>query len=192
MNTLEIENILRSDCKLSTKFEGVFASDRLPLFCDSETALVMNLDPHNQGGSHWICMYIENGKGEYIDSYGLSPLVHSSISNNYHNNCIDFLNRNCVSWKCNVMQLQSIDTQVCGHYCIWYLSERARGKSMKEITDQFTRNYAKNDVIVKELVEERYGKIVKKVVAVVAVEEKRRRECVQCCCAMKRCEIFSN
>ena len=151
MNTLQVENLLRSDCKLATIFDGVFASDRLPSLCDSKTAMVVNIDPYNSPGSHWVCMYIENGKGEFFDSYGEYPYVHSFIN---------FLNRNCKSWTFNRVDLQAIDSDVCGHYCIHFLSERARGKSMEEIVAQFSvNNKNKNDAGVKEMVETRFGRI---------------------------------
>lgn len=159
MNTREVENILRSDCKLSTIFEGVYASDRLPLFCNyNNTALVMNLDPHNQSGSHWVSIYIENGYGLYFDSYGMPPTVNA--------NFVHFLNRNCTQgWDYNRTELQALDSDVCGHYCIWFLSERARGVSLKNIVNQFTANCTVNDKLVKQNVVKRYGSIVAKLIA---------------------------
>jgi hypothetical protein len=174
MNTTEIENLLRSDCKLSTIFEGVFASDCLPSFCAEETAIVMNLDPHDRSGSHWVCLYIENGKGEYFDSYGYSPV---------DVNFVNFLNRNCPSWKFNDKEFQALDSDVCGHYCIWYLSERARGLTMDEIKNQFdTRDCNKNDAQVKENVEVRFGSIAMQVSNTSTASNK----IMQCCMCRKR------
>jgi hypothetical protein len=152
MNTLQLENLLRSDCKLSVTFEGVFASDLIPTFCGSRTALVLNESPQSDSGTHWIGIYIENGKGEYFDSYGRSPEVA---------NFVHFLDRNCPrkNWRYNEKELQSYDTDVCGQYCIWFISERARGKSMNDIVSTFSKDTQKNDVIVKERVETRFGRI---------------------------------
>lgn len=175
MNTLEVENLLRADCKLSTIFEGVYASDLLPSFCESRgTAMVMNMDPSNFGGSHWVCLYIEKGRGEYFDSYGLAPPLEEFVS---------FLNRNCRKWEYNKQELQSLDTTVCGHYCIWFLSERARGKSMLQIVEQFSStNTRKNDVAVENLVLTRFGRIS-------AAASGKTHKCVQCCCARVRCLV---
>jgi hypothetical protein len=174
MNTKQIENLLRADCSLSTTFDGVFASDRIPTLCDSRTAMVVNTDPHDRGGTHWVCMYIDNGVGEFFDSYGLQPYVA---------NFIYFMRRNCgSSWRSNDMMMQSLDSDVCGHYCIWYLGERARGKSMEEIKRQFSpEDSRKNDTLVKQWVEERYGKIVERYAAASESEDGG-----QCCCSRSK------
>jgi hypothetical protein len=172
MNTHQVENLLRADCKLSTIFEGVYASDRLPAFCgSSDTALVMNMDPSNRGGSHWVCIFIQNGRGEYFDSYGMAPPLEEFVN---------FLKRNCKSWTYNREGLQSLDSNVCGHYCIWFLSERARGQSMECIVKQFSSdNSRKNDESVRKQVETRFGNIVSTNI--------NNSKCVQCSCARVRC-----
>jgi hypothetical protein len=168
MNSQEIENLMRSDCELSTTFEGVFPSDCIPAFCDSRTAIVLNLDPQTQNGSHWVAMYLENGKGEYFCSYGSSPKI---------DHFINFLNRNCnKGWNFNKDDLQSLNSDVCGDYCMWYLSERVRGKSMHEIVSNFSNNTRSNDERVKDLVETRFGRIADKIINV-----NNCRYCIQCC-----------
>jgi hypothetical protein len=180
MDTLQIENLLRADCRLSTSFEGVFASDQLPSFCESScpAALVMNLDPSSRGGSHWVCIYVD-GKtrcGEYFDSYGMRPPVEDFVK---------FLDRNCARWTYNDRELQSLDTDVCGHYCIWFLSERARGRSMDEIVAGFSpSNTARNDAAVRKRVETRFGRIADDVIA--RGGRGGNAAAVQCCCARVR------
>jgi hypothetical protein len=173
-----VENLLRADCKLSTIFDGVYASDCLPLFCGGgDTGLVMNMDPSDQSGSHWVCIYIQNGKGEYFDSYGMAPPLEDFLG---------FLDRNSRSWSYNKQELQSLDSMVCGHYCIWFLSERARGRSMQNIVQQFSETDTKwNDKVVKRQVESRFGNIVQKVFGESSAA--RTSKCVQCCCARVRC-----
>lgn len=181
MNTQQIENLLRADCKLSTIFEGVFAADMIPVVCESVTALVANLDRSNSSGSHWVCMYIQNGKGEYFDSYGLAPMLDEFT---------DFLNTNCYqSWTYNRQELQSLDSEVCGHYCIWFLSERARGLSMQDIVSKFSSSDTKtNDRVVKQQVETRFGGIA------AGIQQQQfytlaRKYVVQCCCARVKCSV---
>jgi hypothetical protein len=178
MDTLQVENLLRADCKLSTIFDGVYASDCLPLFCGSgDTGLVMNLDPSDRAGSHWVCIYIQDGNGEYFDSYGMAPPLE---------NFLDFLKRNCRTWSYNKQELQSLDSTVCGHYCIWFLSERARGQTMQNIVRNFSETDSKlNDKKVKSQVETRFGGIVQKLSE--SSSNINRVRCVQCCCARVRC-----
>jgi hypothetical protein len=150
MDTSQIVNILDSDCSLTKLFSGVFSSDQLPQLCQTPAAIVANLDPHNKPGSHWVAFYIENEVGEYFDSYGLPPLL--PIFEN-------FLKINCKRWKHNTKCMQSLSTKVCGHYCIWYLSQRARGFSIAEIQKPFTNNTKMNDVKILGNMIHRYGSL---------------------------------
>ena len=150
MNTGQIENLLRSDCKLSLTFDGVYASDRIPSMTGITTELVVNEDPSSKPGSHWVAIRIENQNAEYFDSYGRPPSVV---------NIVNFLNRNSKSWTFNTKELQALGSSVCGHYCVWFLSQRARGKTMRDVQSQFSNNANLNDVTVEKLVETRYGKI---------------------------------
>ena len=54
MNTVEIEWALRS----CSEFDGVFAVDELP---ENPRLLVVNTDPINRPGRHWVCICVENG-----------------------------------------------------------------------------------------------------------------------------------
>jgi hypothetical protein len=181
MNTLQVENLLRADCKLSDVFEGVYASDMLPAFCDTSgdgAAVVVNMDPSDRGGSHWVCMFVHKGRGEYFDSYGLAPPLEEFVN---------FLNRNSTSWTYNKVELQSLNTNVCGHYCIWFLSERARSRTMGEIVAGFPGDTKRNDAAVESRVVTRFGRISSQVAAAAAVAKSRK--CVQCCCARVRCSV---
>ena len=64
MNTDEIER------KLSRRIDGVFSIDTLP---DKPRLLVCNTDPSDKPGQHWVCIHVEDGRGEYFDSFGRRP-----------------------------------------------------------------------------------------------------------------------
>ena len=151
MDTQEVERALRADCNLATIFEGVFPSDCIPNFCDSKMALVANFDERSRPGSHWIAMYIENGHCEYFDSYGRPPNI---------GHFINFIKRNSKTYSFNKDDLQALDSDVCGYYSIWFLSERARGKSMNQIVADFSGDHDANDLKVKAQVESRFKDIV--------------------------------
>ena len=73
MNTLQIERLLKKDLKSKTIFKKVCALDQLekPTF---PSAYVINSDPSGEPGEHWVAVYFDKrGRGEYFDSYGLSP-----------------------------------------------------------------------------------------------------------------------
>ena len=137
MNTEGINRVLRRMC--AENFDGVFSVDNLP---EEPRLLVANTDPASQPGRHWVCICVENGHGEYFDSFGLPPTAHFER----------YLNRHCSSWTFNQRQLQSVISRFCGHYCIYYCMLRCRGLDMPKIVSSFTADTALNDVLVHRFV----------------------------------------
>jgi hypothetical protein len=96
MNTDVIEVFLGSDAVCRRVFQGVFSSDILP---PNPRLLVCNTDPSTRTGQHWFAIHVdENGRGEYLDSFGQSP---NKVFE-------DYMNKRCYEWIFNNRQLQSI------------------------------------------------------------------------------------
>jgi len=51
-----------------------------------------------------------------------------------------YLDRHCVHWSYNDVQLQSAGSRFCGHYCVLYYILRSRGIDMRSIVCSFTRD----------------------------------------------------
>ena len=107
MNTLQIKRFLRNE-KI---FKKVCAFDQLenPVF---PSAYVINSDPSNEPGEHWIAVYFDKrGREEYFDSYGLAPAFVGleSYMDTY------FL----AGWIYNRKTLQALFSNVCGHHCVY-------------------------------------------------------------------------
>lgn len=146
MNGYQLEYIMRADPHTSPMFEGIFACDTLPRYLSNKPALlIVNVDRIAQKGSHWQAVHVDrNGKGEFFDSYGLPPFVP------HHK---QFLNRVCKSWTYNSSVLQTLNSTVCGHYCLLYLIHKAHGYSLSDMLNMyFDDNSEKNDAIVEYLI----------------------------------------
>ena len=152
MNTAQITHALEEDPITKKTFCGVFPSDKLPQTIDKyPCGFVANTDPSSKPGTHWISIWIgpSNARGdhnkilgEYFDSYGTDvPLVFRN-----------YLEKHTDKWKYNKRKLQSIWSDVCGDYCIFYLSHRARGYSMNKIVQLFDDNTMLNDAKVSHFV----------------------------------------
>jgi len=115
MTSDEIDRFLRARVR---DFDGVFSIDNLP---DDPHLLVCNTDPSDKPGRHWVAIYIEDGRGEFYDSFGRRPNIDFERS---------YMNRHCVSWKFNDKLLQS---KFCGHYCIYFCIRRCGGIDMCKI-----------------------------------------------------------
>ena len=107
-------------------FCGVFPSDKLP-----------------QTIKTYPCGYfLSKEEGEFFDSYGYPP-------NHYKSSFKNFLDKHSYDWNFNDRKLQSNWSDVCSHYCIFYLSHRARGFSMNKNVQLFGNDSMLNDTNIR-------------------------------------------
>lgn len=148
MNSSTIHKILSRDPYTARYFGGVYPSDKIPEVHRTPAAFVINTDKHNEPGTHWIALFIEDKKTlEFFDSYGLSPGV-------YGNDIARFvMTFSDVKW--NKLCLQSLTSNVCGPYCIYYLFKRCQGFCMNYILSQLAGR--KNDFRMYQFVKKKYA-----------------------------------
>jgi hypothetical protein len=148
MNSVEIDNVLRSVC--GATFLGVYAKDRLPSSLPNRPCLmVVNTEPSTRSGEHWISMYLDANEGEYFDSFG--QLANQTFTR--------YMNKHCSRWIHSERQLQSVVSRFCGHYCIFYCCYRKIGYNLNAILSWFSLDYGLNDLLVHEFVCRRMMKI---------------------------------
>jgi hypothetical protein len=124
-------------------FGGVYALDQLPINVKFPIGIIINTDPQDQPGSHWVAIYIDSdGIGEYFDSYGLPPL---------NDEFYKFLFNNCPNgYFYNNITLQCIECVTCGKYCVAYLICRLyKNISCAYFVSLFTSNPEANDTLIK-------------------------------------------
>ena len=109
---------------------------------------IINLDNSIGGGTHWVCYRnVDNQFCEYFDSFGL--IIPNEMKNYLH-----------TSGKKNVYssdEIQKRDSVLCGYWCLYYLLERQKRKSLlnvihntkfsftdQMINHQFLTNYFKS------------------------------------------------
>ena len=135
MNSTQLAIILKKDKYTRAVFQGVYPSDKLPTSVSSFPALfIANVDTSEKPGSHWVAFYFtKDCEGEFFDSYGLPP-------SNYTGTFSSFLNDNSKGWSFNSVTLQSINSKVCGHYCLYYALFHCRNIDMSTIVHRFSKN----------------------------------------------------
>ena len=149
LNALQINKTMRK----YSDFIGVFAADTLPHIVKRPCGLIVNTDPQQHPGTHWIAIYInKRQQGEYFDTYGLPPMVQHHL---------DFLNRHCTSWHHNIKTMQSPFSTVCGHYCMLYLDHKFRKKSLNTFVAKTQRNLDSNDAQTYLSFVKKFGKLPK-------------------------------
>lgn len=123
-------------------FNDVFSHDELPKYIKQNESGVINLDLSTGPGTHWVCYYNDPKLNyvEYIDSFGVPP----------DDRTLRFLRTSMKYVRYNDSQLQHIDSQRCGWYCVHYIRERSKGKSPYDVLYEFTQEPSKmNEKIVK-------------------------------------------
>ncbi|KAM9963274.1 hypothetical protein ACTFIW_006500 [Dictyostelium discoideum] len=119
-------------------FVGTIASDQISTLIDKAQPLmsfIMNLDPHDKPGSHWVAVYIDarDSKSlEYYDSFGLEPTDEftKSIKQLIKKIDPDFY----LKFKINKIVEQDVNSSNCGYFCIKFLLNRFSGIPFKECT----------------------------------------------------------
>jgi len=153
MNGNELESVVMQDPHAAAMFHGVFASDALPHTTVQLPAMfIVNTDPRSKPGSHWQAIFIDcDRRGEFFDSYGLPPYIPHHVA---------FLKRACKSYKYSHVDLQALNSSVCGQYCVMFLLFKAHGYSMRHFVKYFSSHCENNDKMVNKMFK-RYSKSVK-------------------------------
>ena len=146
MNTLKLKNAL-SGVK---RFSGVFSRDQFLNLGDIEGVCIVNTHFSTQPGEHWFVVEKQDDNIMIFDSYGsLSPVaISSDIMKKVYFNCKQF-------WM-NTHRFQSLDSNVCGDYCIFYTIARAQGYSvyailstLKSFLSSHERDHARRQTVMR-------------------------------------------
>src|SRR6266436_8910700 len=144
MNSLEIESVLKKNKWNRYKFLGCFAADVLPTEISNQTptCFIANTYQLSENGTHWVVFNIPKpGYLEYFCPLGIS-FYHWPIFVNYIRNVMCF-----ESIIMNRKRVQSLNSNLCGVFCIAFLIKRDKGISFALILNSYsTTNYLCNDL----------------------------------------------
>ena len=148
MDTDQLQDLMERE--LGPLFLGVYPRDHVPPTPPKPAAMIINLDPASEPGSHWVAIFFDDeGHGEFFCSYGNPPELFPDL---YH-----FLVTNSdisISWSS--LCLQGPQSASCGQYCCFYLYHRAQDIPMHKILEKFTKDQVLNDCLVADWVNERF------------------------------------
>ena len=120
-------------------------------------AYIVNTDPHGQPGRHWLALWTQDGACEILDSYALPLETYQTTGP-----LLTWLQKHWDVVIPNSQSLQSVYSQSCGDYALFFLIDRSQGKSMKEFLNRFDKHdYVHNDhqvgQMLKTLIQKQLG-----------------------------------
>jgi hypothetical protein len=146
MDSTTLVNILEMmNAAAKTKHSlGVYASDRLPSRFNRPAAFIIHSETSKEFSGHWMAVYVpQRGPKLFFDSYGLNPFVENQVN---------FLKRVPGKLLYNKVCYQSLDTSVCGAYCIMFIAYQMRlVKTPLKLDPNDTRS---NDIKVAKAVQQ--------------------------------------
>ena len=109
--------------KLNIKhFRGIYSRDGLPHAIRKECGII-NLDDMTGPGTHWVCYRNIDNLVEYFDSFGLIM----------PNEALEYFRTSGKRIVYSMDEIQNRSTVLCGYWCLYYLLERQRGKSILDV-----------------------------------------------------------
>lgn len=117
-------------------FRGVYCKDELPKN-KREGFYIVNLENayDSKGkptkGTHWVTLEICPNESVYVDSFGLEPPLE----------VIDFSKKPI---HYSIKELQNVDSNLCGYYCLYFINECNKGRSWENILHDF-KPFPKNE-----------------------------------------------
>ena len=105
-------------------FRSIYSRDRLPDQIRKKECGIINLDSIEGQGTHWVCCRnIDKLMVEYFDPFGL--IMPHEISH--------YLSKSGKKIVFSQDEIQNRDTVLCGYWCLYYLIERQKGKSILDV-----------------------------------------------------------
>lgn len=139
-----IDEILKKDEYTKNIYLGSFARNELPTKPKHPSCFILNTDPRNKPGKHWLAFYYnQNGDCDFFDSYGKSP---------EYFNLEEYISKTSNNWTWNKRRLQG-NSNFCGFYCVLFLLYKTRNKILN-FFNEFYLNYTKNDKKILNLIKE--------------------------------------
>lgn len=160
MDNHKIDALLKSHPQTEARYVGCYAFDNVPelhLPAQTSSFVVLNQDPKDRPGSHWIVCEINvqyrefdgNLLSIYFDSYGHPPPPHMKahlqriLGNNF---------------LYNQKEMQGLFSTTCGQWCMLYILQRCKGQNLEKFLNMFSSNrLVENDKIVNKWIETEFN-----------------------------------
>ena len=142
MNTKQLWNALTHNPITIFFFDGIFSSDTLAFVKEPEL-IIGNTDPSNKAGEHWVLFLVRGKSVDFYDTLGKDINYYGSLF-------LDFIKNFAHDYKQCLRRTQPIDSNLCGHYCLYYALAKCNGHPVKTIIDSMVSSDHVIDVVNKK------------------------------------------
>ena len=112
-------------------FKGVFPKDVRPADTISKQECgIFNLDDAGNEGTNWTTYFVDGNRVEYFDSFGM-PAPEAVEK---------YLKSSDLPVVYNTRIYQKFISSRCGWYCLYFLLQRAKGKDLLDVLDDFDKD----------------------------------------------------
>ena len=130
-----IDDILLTDKHTRKNYLGTFAFNEKPSIRNYPSCFILNTEPRNQDGEHWLAFYFDKERICYFfDSFGNTPSFYKLQS---------YIRKNSKKSFFNSKRIQGFKPY-CGLYCIFFLLF-ATYKNLEDFFSVFSDNFTTND-----------------------------------------------
>ena len=132
-------------------FLGAVPYDELPKQPNLKLfSLVINTSPSSEPGDHWLALVYQSPFYYFLDSYGRN-LQDATFTQDFVRTMKSYIGHVKVVYQKKL--LQQLMSNVCGDYCIYFISELAK-KSFNRVMSVFSANLKSNDSYVLKYVKD--------------------------------------
>ncbi len=146
MDTETINSLLFKNSETRKYYMGCFPADKIPKCFNFPCSMVINIDPSHRKGRHWVAIFIRNPRHlYYFDSFGLEPEGYFKKYLETFDYCTRYVD-----------VMQSMNTPLCGHYCIYFLYKCSIGVSFQDIINEMAKS-ENSELLVRDFVLNMYN-----------------------------------
>ena len=128
-------------------FRSIYSRDRLPDQIKKNECGIINLDSIEGQGTHWVCYRnIDKQMVEYFDPFGL--IMPHEV---YH-----YLAKSGKKVFYSQDEIQNRNTVLCGYWCLYYLIERQKRKSILDVIHHEDFDHDNSDFIKDYFIKQKF------------------------------------
>ena len=128
MNSKQVYHALFKNPVTFPFFDGVYPIDQLEEIIMKPQLVIVNTDPSNSKGEHWVAIFFEGNSVNFFDSFG------QKVSS-YGEEIVNFIDRysninQCIS---STKRVQPLHTDICGELCLYFAYLKCLGFDLNTI-----------------------------------------------------------